>query len=109
VLHGTVPSGDSFPTTHGNTIGLMTLWNYIIKQEYGWDLMMEELKTRDDPMTYGLPLRFNFCGDDTIFTGPNVILKHLSEVVLPQYFVTDGLEDHGAGTVMRDLVVGGIE
>lgn len=89
ILKGTVPSGDSFPTTHGNTIGLIILWNYIFYRAFGWNMLMEEIRVLEGG-TYSLPCRINFCGDDTILVGRRVVLFYIKEHLIPAYFITDG-------------------
>ena len=102
IVNGGVQSGDSFPTTHGNTWGLMALWNHILILTFGWDLIAEERKFYMG-LGYDLPIRFKFCGDDTLFTGPKFILEHIRDVVIPQFFITDAQQMHGSGTVLRDI------
>lgn len=100
ILHGTVASGDAHPTTHGNTIGLIFLWNHIFKTELGWDLLAEEFRTLEGAV-YQFPIRFKFCGDDGIFMGSMNILIYIRDVMLQRYFITDGVNRlvHGSGTI----------
>lgn len=42
IVNGTVASGDSFPTTHGNTIGLIKLWDKIIYDVLGESMLIAE-------------------------------------------------------------------
>lgn len=93
-----MPSGDSFPTTHGNTIGLIILWNYIFYREFGWNMLLEEINVLEGGK-YRLPVRINFCGDDTILTGSRLVLCYVKENLLPAYFITEAQTDHGSGTV----------
>lgn len=89
-LHGTVPSGDAHPTTHGNTIGLIFLWNHIFRTEFGWDLLAEEFRVRRGG-NYRYPVRIKFCGDDGIFMGSMNVLVYIRDIVIPRYFVTEGV------------------
>lgn len=76
VLYGTVPSGDSFPTTHGNTMGLIMLWDYIFFTELGVSLIDHELAAKQGK-DYTLPIRICFCGDDAKFYSVNFFLEYL--------------------------------
>ena len=107
-LRGTVSSGDAHPTTHGNTIGLIFLWAYIIQEEFGWDIIEEELNASNG-QDYTLPIRVNFCGDDGIFTTCKAVGRYIQDIILPNYFVTENQQDHGSGTIIRDFVMGPIE